>query len=463
MATANAALAEAIDAAGWSPRELVRAVNLRLAATGRDPMDLTACHGWLRGSVPRSRYVCALAAIVLSEATGRHYTSAQLWGTQGTEDSVHATNGLLGPLHLRDVLQAAAAWTSGLADPALARPATGARLAAAVRDATRQPHVQPASARHGTWILPEHADMLEQQLAALRRMDDRTGGGPFSQRTARLVMHESVILLNTGRYEPATGARLIRHAAGAAQLAGWLSFDASLHPAAHRYLLLAIRLGRAAGDAGTVANALGMLAYQHAATGDPAGALQLAEAALDHSAHVGPLALARAWGRLATARAAAGDLPGFREAAGECRRYLDRPGDGPAALYYLTPLQADAEAGHALVDLVQSGSMPRRRTALLAEANALLAPIASRGTAAGYRRSALLHAIHLVRAGIAAHDTHMTAHWLERAASHLPEVQSVRCRALLQSARDKAGSQLRAAGMTSALDAADAALAPSGT
>jgi hypothetical protein len=162
----------------------------------------------------------------------------------------------LGPLSLGDVLQAAATWTSDLADPALARPAPGARLAAAVRDATRQAPVhQPGRVRGGGRVLLEHVDMLEEQLTALRRMDDRTGGGPFSQRQARIALRESVTLLNAGRY------------------------DAAGDPPC-----------RTAGDDGTVANAMGMLAHQHAAIGDPGAALQFADAAVEHRPPAGSTA-----------------------------------------------------------------------------------------------------------------------------------------------------------------------------
>jgi hypothetical protein len=74
--------------------------------------------------------------------------------------------------------------------------------------------------------------MLEEQLASLRRLDDCAGGGPLSQRHARIALHEAVTLINTGRYTAATGNRLLRHAAGTAQLAGFLSalavFDRSV-------------------------------------------------------------------------------------------------------------------------------------------------------------------------------------------------------------------------------------------
>jgi hypothetical protein len=240
---------------------------------------------------------------------------------------------------LEHVLRTASEWTSGTVEPGLVHCAADYGLTSAVWDATRQDlAAQFTGHGRGDMVVPEFVDMLFEQLAALRRLDDCAGGGPLSQRQARIAFHESVSLIHTGRYTTATGNRLLQHAAGAAQLAGWLSFDAGLAPAAHRYQLLAIRIARAAGDTTTVSNVLGMLSYQHAADGNPRLALRFAHGALEHAARAVPLVQARAWGRLATAHASAGDLDGFRRATEQCRRLIEhRHSDNPPSLYYLNP------------------------------------------------------------------------------------------------------------------------------
>ncbi|MET9260546.1 hypothetical protein [Amycolatopsis sp. NPDC004079] len=454
-------LADALALARWNGRDLIRAINPRLHAMGRPTVDITAGYHWLKGRVPHDAAVRDVVAVVLAEATGHRYTGVQMWGPGHPESmpgQSRETGDLLGPLAVEDVLRVAADFTRGPSGAALVHADGDTLLTTAVWDATRQAAVPVLIGRgHGDEVVPEFVDMLFDQLAALRRLDDRTGGGPLSQRQARTALRDSLELIRTGRYTPATGLRLLCHAAGAAQIAGWLTFDAGLAPAAHRYQLLAIRLARAAGDTTTVSNVLGMLAYQHAAGANPRVALRFAHAAVEHSARAVPLVRARAWGRMATACASDGDLPGYRRAAERCRDLLDRPHpDNPASLYYLTPEQVDAEGGQALVDLAALN--PRKRTVLLREAAELLTPIAARGPAAGYRRSGLLHSIHLVRSAIGARDADAVAQWTRVVSEHVPAVQSVRCRALLGSVRARASRQLRAAGHTDALDALRQAL-----
>ncbi|MGR3935251.1 hypothetical protein [Streptomyces sp. BRA346] len=456
-----AVLQDALTRANWSARQLVKTVNPRLNAMGHPTVDITAGYKWLRGHVPRSAAVRDVVVVVLSEATGHRYTSTEMWGSaypsaEATQPG--ETEELLGPLPLEAVLRTASAWTSGTVEPALVQSTTDEKLTAAVWDATRQaPARLLTGRRNGEVVAPEFVDMLFEQLAALRRLDDRTGGGPLSQRQARHALHDSLGLIHDGQYTAATGTRLLQCAAGAAQLAGLMSFDAGLAPASHRYQLLAIRIARAVGDTTTVSNALGMLAYQHAADGNPNLALRFAYAAVEHARGALPLVQARAWARLATAQAAAGNLDGFRRATDQSRRLIqNRHADDPPSLYYLTPQQINAESGQALVDL--AAHIPGKRTLLLREAAALLSPIADQGPTTGFRRSGILHGIHLVRASIGARDPEATAHWITALADHVPHIQSIRCRTLLTAVRTRASNPLRTAGRTDALEAISKAL-----
>ncbi|BAJ26412.1 MULTISPECIES: hypothetical protein [Kitasatospora] len=452
-------LAEALKIADWSPRDLVRVINGQLAGLGERRLDLTAAHAWSRGAVPRSETVRRLAATVLSDRTGRSYSQAMLWGRPepvARSDERTVTDGLLGRHSLPAVLATATAWNS--IDPATQATLRSADdLFIAVWDADRQA-VHSTGRESGTdHVLPPMMAVLESHLADLRRLDDATGGGAISQRYVRTALDGVLALLRNSRYTPDIGTRLLRTAAGLAQLAGWMAFDADLSPSGQRYQLLAIRLARASADHDTVANVLGMLAYQHAAGGKATAAIRFAEAAVETAARSVPTVRARALGRLATAHAAAGDIDAFRTSTDRCLAYLEhRRDDDPPSLYYFTAEQVAAENGQGLVDLAAAN--PGRCRRLLAEAHGLLSPLTAHGPTSGYTRSALLHGVHLARAHLLAHDTEATLDTLGRLTAYVPAVQSVRCRNLLTDLRRHAGSRIKSPTGIDALDRIDRAL-----
>ncbi len=457
----NHALAAALRTARWTPRDLVRALNPRLEAAGQPTLHLTAGRAWLNGTRPRSATVRRLAATVLTETTGEPFNAADLWGEPaagGTKAEKTATDDLLGRRSVADVLATATAWTA--TDPheqAILHPAGDSQLLSAVWDATRQSPLRTGTPGTQEQVLPAFVDVLEGHLGRLRRLDDTAGGGALSQRYVRIELAGVLDLVRSSSYTTDVGTRLLATASGMAQLSGWMAFDADLHAAAQRYQLLAIRLARAAGDTITVANVLGMLAYQHAATGKPAAALRYAEAAVDHTARSSPVVRARAWGRMATAHAAAGDIGAFRDATERCRTLLEhRRDDDPPSLYYFTSEQVSAEAGHALVELAATNPAHTRR--LLAEATTLLSPLTDHGPTSGFPRSALLHGIHLAHAHLLARDPDATAATLLQLADRVPDVQSIRCRNLLRRIRRSAGARMRAPDSARALTAVDRAL-----
>lgn len=456
----NQQLADALHRADWSPRELVRVLNRRLDVIGEPTLHVTAAFGWLRGGAPRSEIVRRLTASVLTEATGTPYTATDLWcGKRGPATPERtATEKLLGRRSLTEILATAAAWTAtGPRDQAALQPATEERLFSAVWDATRQVPLYTLPATGPEQVIPPFMDVLEAHLRRLRRLDDTAGGGAISQRYVRIELAGVLDLLRHSRYTTDIGTRLLNTASGMAQLAGWMAFDADLTAAAQRYQLIAIRLARHAGDSDAVTNVLGMLSYQYAACARPSAALRLAEAAVEHSARGLPIVRARAWGRLATAHAAAGDIDAFRTATDRCRDLLQhRRDDDPPALYYFTPEQVAAETGHALVEL--AAAKPHHTKRLLAEATELLSPLTETGPATGFRRSALLHGVHLARAHLLSRDSEAVSRTLLRLADRVPDIQSIRCRNLLDRLRRQAGRHLHSQDGTDALNAVDRAL-----
>ncbi|MEU3569170.1 hypothetical protein AB0E96_12210 [Kitasatospora sp. NPDC036755] len=456
----GAVLVQALGYANWSPRDLVREINGRLAGLGERRLDLTAAHAWSRGSVPRSETVRRLVAAVLTERTGRTYTQTMLWGTPEPDagrDERTVTDDLVGRRSLGAVLATATAWNATEpASQATLRPSGD--LFTAVWDADRQQHHSISRESGNDHVLPPMMTLLESHLADLRRLDDAAGGGAISQRYVRIALDGVLSLLQNSRYTPDIGTRLLRTAAGLAQLAGWMAFDADLSASGQRYQLFAIRLARASADHDTVANVLGMLAYQHAAVGNPTAAIRFAEAAVEKAAKSLPTVRARALGRLATAHAAAGGIDAFRSATDRCLAFLEhRRDDDPPALYYFTADQVAAESGQGLVDLAAANPGAKGRR-LLEEAHSLLSPITAHGPTTGYTRSAFLHGVHLARAHLLAHDTEATLATFGRLTAHLPEVQSVRCRNLLLGIRRHAGTRIKSPSGKDALNRVDRAL-----
>ncbi|MGW4442005.1 hypothetical protein [Streptomyces sp. NPDC004682] len=458
---ANHVLAEALRAAQWTPRDLVRALNPRLEAAGEPALHLTAGRAWVKGAQPRSATVRRLTATLLTEATRTPYTASDLWGAHNTgaaQTEKIATDDLTGRRSVADVLATATAWTAtNPQEQAILHAADDSQLLSAVWDAVRQSPLRTAAPRNQDQVLPAFVDALEGHLGGLRRLDDTAGGGTLPQRYVRTELAGVLDLLRHGSYTADVGTRLLATASGMAQLAGWMAFDADLHAAAQRYQLLAIRLARAAGDTTTVANVLGMLAYQHAANGKPTAALRYAEAAVEHTARSSPLVRARALGRLATAYAAAGDIHAYRDATDRCRGLLEhRRDDDPPALYYFTPEQVAAETGHALVELAATNRSYTGR--LIPEATTLLSPLTEAAATSAFPRSALLHGIHLARAHLLARDLEATAATLLHLAARVPAVQSIRCRNLLVKIRRAAGPRMRTPNGARALASVDKAL-----
>ncbi|WFE53019.1 hypothetical protein [Micromonospora sp. WMMD1155] len=442
----DGALCRALSAADLSARALIREVNWHLTAVGHEALHPTAAYSWLKGSTPASPAVRYAVAVVLTRVTGIAHRPTDLWPeTTDPVPLLRATDDLVGPRGLRRLLDIAAAWTalSGAHQGAV-QPSTGPLLITSALDATAGPPAErlrhPAADRI-EHVLPAMAGHLESTLADLRRLDDQTGGGAVSHRWVRNALAGVLDLLRNAQYSDDVGRRLLRTAGGLAQLAGWMCHDSNLTGPAQRYHLLALRLAKASDSAEAVANNLGMLAYQMVPA-NPAEAVRLATAATDAARSCATAVRARALGRLATAHAAAGDLHAYQTAADACRTMLHRarPEDTPADLYYYTPRQQAAEHGHALVLL--AATYPPHARRLLIQATDMLTPLAMTDTDETYRRSALLHGIHLARAHLLAHDRPTATATIDSLAQRVPGVQSVRCRSMLADLRGTAHRHL---------------------
>jgi hypothetical protein len=436
-------LGELLGLAEWGPRQLVGAVNARLAGQGRERLrlDPTAGYSWVRRGFRPRPPVPDVVAAVLTERLGYSVTTAQLWpgGRGGGSRLLGATSGLDAVAGVDDLVRELRELAVTAATPGSpVGEASGADLAVVVVEQFRGGSAMVRDRRRCDRVLPDQVELISAHVAALRRLDDRHGGGALSLRYVTAELRAVVELVEYARCDGATGERLLAIVGDLAQLLGWLSFDSGLCGAAERYLLLSLGVCRAIGASDRAANVIGMLSYVSAFAGHGREAVRLAEAAAAECARPDPFLRARLLGREATAAAADGDFGRFRRQSQEAAVLLDRyaAADRPSFLYYLGADQLAAEAGQALV--VLAGHVTTGRNKLLSEAVATLTGAVAAKTAPGpggtgpaYPRSALLHSTYLVRACLLRGDLEQAVAAARAGLGLLPLVQSPRARGYL--------------------------------
>ncbi|MGW0436414.1 hypothetical protein ACWDV4_28180 [Micromonospora sp. NPDC003197] len=319
---------------------------------------------------------------------------------------------------------------------------SGMDLTAMVLDQLHKAVFVPKARAGRDRVLPEQVELISTHVAALRRLDDRHGGGALSLRYVTAELRSVVDLFEYANFEPSVGRQLLINIADLAQLLGWLQFDSGRYGPAERYLLLSIGICRSLGAADRSANVIGMLSYVSAFAGHGHQALHIAEAAARESRKDGSILLARLHGREATAAAASGDLGRFRRSSEEAMRLVvEGPGrKAPSFLYYLGPEQLAAEVGQGLVVLAERCSSSRNHLLVeaidvLRDAVGVLALSAAAQQAAVYPRSALLHSTFLARAYLLHGDLAEAVETTRGAIRLLDQVQSPRGRSYLLSLR----------------------------
>ncbi|WP_218022517.1 hypothetical protein [Nocardia amamiensis] len=113
---------------------------------------------------------------------------------------------------------------------------------------------------------------------AFRDLDNRVGGGKVRP-TIVHYLHSSIAPLLHGSYTESVGRQLFAATAELTKLAGWAAYDLEEHGLAQRYLIQALRMSRAAGDAGLGAEILAAMSHQATYVGRPGDAIDLARAA----------------------------------------------------------------------------------------------------------------------------------------------------------------------------------------
>jgi hypothetical protein len=469
MGEAGKPLADLLRLAEWGPRQLVIAINSRLSSQGRDRLrlDPTAGYSWVRRGFRPRPPIPDVAAAVLSERLGYTVTAGQLWpGRQEPLGPRRSAAGELdGVADIDDLVRELGQLGMTAATPqSPIGEASGIELTAAVLDQLRGAMIVARDRAGHDYVLPEQVDLISLHVAALRRLDDRHGGGALSLRYVTAELRSVVDLVEYASYGREVGRQLLTIVADLAQLLGWLTFDSSRYGAAERYLLLSLGVCRALGASDRAANAIGMLSYVSAFAGHGPQAIRLAEAAARECGSGDPVLRARLLGREATAAAADGDLARFRRQSQEATGLLQQhaASDAPSFLYYLAPEQLAAEAGQGLVVLAQQ--TPASRSRLLSEAietlsgavTSLATPGAT-GSAPAYPRSALLHTTFLARACLLSGDLERAVAAMRTGLGLLAQVQSPRGRAYLQELRPAMARRSRSPAVREFLDEFDEA------
>ncbi|WP_431964413.1 hypothetical protein [Nocardia sp. bgisy134] len=275
----NRQLAELIEETRLSRKGLARRVVERGRAVGIElGYDHTAVGRWVAGEQPNPPGP-QLIAEVLTEVAGRRVTPADCGMVSSP---VPADLGLEFSLSLAEATAAATAlWRS---DVERRRFLVGASYAVAVYPA--------ASMRWLTMPGPEHpmsgkgfrrigqadVDAVRTMSAAFRDLDNRVGGGKVRS-TIVHYLHTSVAPLLHGSYPEPIGRQLFATASELTKLAGWAAYDLEEHGLAQRYLIQALRMSRAAGDAALGAEILAAMSHQATYVGRPGDAVDLARAA----------------------------------------------------------------------------------------------------------------------------------------------------------------------------------------
>src|SRR5690606_25937928 len=105
-------------------------------------------------------------------------------------------------------------------------PANGVDLTAAVHQGlqTTLRWTRPGALNRERVLQPQ-VDVIATHVTALRKLDDRHGGGTLSLRYITGQFRTVLDLVRSADYEPPVGRQLLTILADLAQLVGWVHFD----------------------------------------------------------------------------------------------------------------------------------------------------------------------------------------------------------------------------------------------
>lgn len=270
--------------------------------------------------------------------------------------------------------------------------------------------------------------VLESMIGQLRLLDDLEGGSAAGVGMVNEQIQTIAAYLTGGRTtSPAVRQRLILANAQFNQLAGWMAFDAERHQTAQRYYRAGLSAARDTDHPELSAHILSCMSYQAVHCGKLGEATELADAAVSAAKDAHPLMKSLSTARLAHARAALGDEPGFRYATAETMALFSQAAsasDRPDYLYWFdSPSNVHTMAGHSA--LLLAGNTAADVKSLLAEADELLTPVTP-SNVTSRPRDALFHAAWLARAHVRHGDLQRAVSIADTALHHRGSVRSPR-------------------------------------
>lgn len=234
----------------------------------------------------------ALAAVI--GYSPQHLSSVELGDSPVSEQFVHACDDALGAEgRLLELLpsvvyeRARSRWANRHerdAAPTLSPPSR----AHALPDFEPRANMRAGSRRVSSIPDPE---AIEETTRALRRVDNRFGGGSTRGVVLGYLNREVSPLLRAMQAQGTTPRRFLQVTAELTQLAGWISHDVGEERLAHWYFGQSLGLARAAGDEGFTAEVLAGMSHQAAYTRDGPTAVDAAQAARRHATRSGVPAL----------------------------------------------------------------------------------------------------------------------------------------------------------------------------
>ncbi|KIF05680.1 hypothetical protein PL81_12110 [Streptomyces sp. RSD-27] len=284
----------------------------------------------------------------------------------------------------------------------------------------------------GQRVGAELADLHDERLGALRRLDDQVGSGEVYQ-AAKTELRMITKTLNHRSYTEEVGRRLYAAAAEASRICGWTAYDSGFHADAERHYVTALRAAASAGDRIIGANTLAFWAIQRYSTGDPHGAQHLVETALGAAPAIGsPRMTAMLHARSARAYARAGDRRSSERAAGAAFDAYDRIDNSsaePDCTYWVNRGELHQLAGSSALNLANPGQALTHFRAAGAAQNS------DAYDGAAFPRGAAIYLAREAEAELALGDVDAALHSAHQAVEHMGGVTSARGTSTLKDLR----------------------------